>query len=368
MLSGRPEPRSGALAPVDVRGLTGKRRDDRILSVSSLRVARVASGLSQTELATRAGVTRQLVAAAEAGRNTPSVDAAIRISRVLGIPVEELFAPSSEPWISVLGDDVEEGALLVAARVGDRLAVAPLRDELARGTAWTAPDAVIEQGRPRLFAGSRPERLVVVGCDPALGIAEQLLSGSGGRGLLAVSASSENALAALSDSRCHAAVVHGPEGALPPVPPGVRRFHLASWRVGLASLRRVTLRGALTEMRPLVQRERGAASQQALERAARALGAPVPPGPVARGHLPAARLVEARGGVAVTYEPAAARFGLEFLPLETHEVEVWVGERFLDHPSMRTFGELLSGRALRDRLAAIGGYDLGSFGEERRAA
>jgi molybdate-binding protein len=117
-----------------------------------------------------------------------------------------------------------------------------------------------------------------------------------------------------------------------------------------------------------VQRDPGASSQQALARAAAAAGELVPSGPVVSGHLDAVRLARQRGGVAVTYEPAAARFGLEFLPLETHVVEVWVADEFVGHPGMAELGELLAGRALRERLAAIGGYDLAEMGVERRAA
>ena len=54
------------------------------------------SGLSQAELANRAGVSRSLVAAIEAGRNTPSVAAGIAVARALGVTVEELFATEAD--------------------------------------------------------------------------------------------------------------------------------------------------------------------------------------------------------------------------------------------------------------------------------
>jgi transcriptional regulator with XRE-family HTH domain len=335
---------------------------------TSLRALRRASGLSQADLAARAGVTRQLVAAAEAGRHVPSVEAAIRIARVLGVSVEEAFAEPPRAWAPALDGGIEDGDLIVAARVGERLVIAPLRDELARGAAWAAPDGIMESGTPRLFAPASVDGFLVLGCEPALGIASELLGRSGSRRLLALPATSGQALEALREGRCHAAVVHGPAGGLPRAPRGVRRLHLARWRVGLASTRPLTLADALRGRRRLVQREASAASQQALARAAAAHGAQVPSGPVAAGHLDAARLAQHSGAVAVTYEPAAARFGLAFLALETHIVEVWVAERFLDHPGLGALGELLSGRSLRERLAAIGGYDLEGIGARRDAA
>ena|ERR1700722_12403590 len=58
-----------------------------------LRVERERLGLTQTELAQVAGVSRQLVSTTEAGHSKPGVDAAIALARVVGVPVEELFGP-----------------------------------------------------------------------------------------------------------------------------------------------------------------------------------------------------------------------------------------------------------------------------------
>jgi putative transcriptional regulator len=47
--------------------------------------------MSQTELGQRIGVTRQTIAAIEAGKYSPSLEAAFRIAQVLGVPLEEVF-------------------------------------------------------------------------------------------------------------------------------------------------------------------------------------------------------------------------------------------------------------------------------------
>ena len=57
-----------------------------------LRLARLASGLSQEQLATLAGVSRQAVAGIEAGRFDPSLRVALDLARALGRSVEDLFA------------------------------------------------------------------------------------------------------------------------------------------------------------------------------------------------------------------------------------------------------------------------------------
>ena len=47
--------------------------------------------MTQQELADRVGVTRQTIIAIEQGRYAPSLEAAFRIARVFGAPLEEVF-------------------------------------------------------------------------------------------------------------------------------------------------------------------------------------------------------------------------------------------------------------------------------------
>lgn len=47
--------------------------------------------MTQAELAERIGMTRQTVAAIEQGKYSPSLEAAFRIARVFGVPLESVF-------------------------------------------------------------------------------------------------------------------------------------------------------------------------------------------------------------------------------------------------------------------------------------
>lgn len=49
------------------------------------------SEMTQSELAERIGMTRQTVAAIEAGKYSPSLEAAFRIAQVFGTGVEDVF-------------------------------------------------------------------------------------------------------------------------------------------------------------------------------------------------------------------------------------------------------------------------------------
>ena len=47
--------------------------------------------MSQAELGSRIGLTRQTVAAIEAGKYSPSLEAAFRMAQVFGVPLDAVF-------------------------------------------------------------------------------------------------------------------------------------------------------------------------------------------------------------------------------------------------------------------------------------
>lgn len=334
---------------------------------SPMRERRLECGLTQAELSARAGVSRQLIAAVEAGRNVPAVDAALGIAHALATTVERLFAPTPSTVVTALGTEVRDGSPVRVGRVADQLVTAELADHGVAGASWAKPDGVVEGGRLRLFGGAVPGGLVLAGCDPALGLAERMLDGLGPRSLMAISAASGTALRALERGTVHAAVVHGVHPGLfePPVP--VARWHLARWQVGLAvpsGLRGYSLAAVLASDIPVAQRDPTAASQQAFERARLAAGiAERPDGPRAAGHLDAARLAATLRGACVSTEGAARAFGLDFMAFEDHAVEVWISRRWAEHPGVSALGELLAAGAFTARVAHFGGYDLAGCGD-----
>lgn len=58
---------------------------------------RMARGWSQGELASRLGVTRQTINAVETNRYDPSLPLALRVAKLLGVPVDTLFLDDWEP-------------------------------------------------------------------------------------------------------------------------------------------------------------------------------------------------------------------------------------------------------------------------------
>jgi molybdate-binding protein len=112
-----------------------------------------------------------------------------------------------------------------------------------------------------------------------------------------------------------------------------------------------------------VMRDRAARSQRAFERALVAAGLALPQAAViASGHLAAARTAAILNGAAVTTEGAARAFGLRFIPLEEHVVEIWVAEAWFREPAIEGFLELLGRPAFTNRVTQFGGYDLTGCG------
>jgi len=60
--------------------------------INSIRMLRFMAGeMTQAELAARIGMTRQTVAAIEAGKYSPTLEAAFRIAAVFARPLDEVF-------------------------------------------------------------------------------------------------------------------------------------------------------------------------------------------------------------------------------------------------------------------------------------
>lgn len=329
--------------------------------MSLLQSHREEAGLTQTELAARAGVSRQSIGAIEAGRHLPRVDAALALAAALDVRVEDLFGSDPIPVDVVGGVVVADGSSVRIGRVGERLVTAPAR---VGAQGWDVADGIVEAGVLRTFGRHAPG-LVVAGCEPGLEVLERLLR-EAGMAAVAAAGSSATAVAALEAGRVHAAVVHGPESRPFREPRGVRveRFRVAQWHVGLAAPSDAAgawWGEALSGRMPVVQREHGAGVQRAFEEAVEPSRLPVP-GPRVGSHLEAARRAVVSGVPAVTIEPAALAVGAAFHPLESHVAQLWVATEWSNDRVVTEALNVMVGQPFQARLAAVGGYDLANSG------
>jgi len=65
---------------------------------NNIRVERARVRMSQQDLAERTDVTRQTIAAIEQGRFNPSTVLALKIARIFGLSVEQLFELEEKDW------------------------------------------------------------------------------------------------------------------------------------------------------------------------------------------------------------------------------------------------------------------------------
>ncbi|HHC07276.1 MAG TPA: helix-turn-helix domain-containing protein [Actinobacteria bacterium] len=324
--------------------------------MSSLRALRRARGLTQAELAARAGVSRQLVGAVEAGRHLPRVDAGLALADALGVDPHELFGRPPDVVGVLDGEPVPDGTPVRVGRVGDRLVALPASLG-ARG--WAPADGIVVAGA--LDARPLTPGFVVAGCEPGLEALEGTLR-EAGMAALAAMCSTASALEALAAGRVHAAVVHGTEPAARLTGHDVVRVEVARWRVGLALPPGTSAADALTGRCRVIQREAGAGVQEAFTAAAEVDAVP---GPRVGTHVEAARLAVALGLPAVTIEPAALAVDVGFHPLALHIAELWIDRVHLDDPAVVAGLDVLGSAAFRRRLEAVGGYDLADAGVVR---
>lgn len=354
---------------------------------------RTARGLSAAELATAIDVSRQTVYAIESGDYTPNTTVALKLARVLGVTVEEVFqleAQAASPFMdrAELLDEaraVAPGMPVSLCRVDGRL-IATLSEP---GT-WSLPhaDAVIAPtaGRPVRTSKTTVEffaplfdldkRLLMAGCDPGISILARHLRQQG-INLVVAHRNSTKALALLREGSIHVAGCHirderTEESNLAAIGGIFRKqdiavVSLALWEEGL-----VVARGNPKQIRTIadlersdvtiVNRERGAGSRLLLD--ARLRSQSIPHGrlhgykSIAAGHLPAARRVQAgEADCCVAVASAARILGLGFIPLVSERYDLVVHRRHLQLPQVQALFNTLALAAYRRELEHLGGYD-----------
>jgi len=396
---------------------------------TGLRLARLARGFSQQQLAGMAGVSRQAVSAVESGLSDPSLRVALALAHALGLTVEELFGPGSPaPLVPArpLAPLGTAGGRVVLAPVGDSLVALPLSGATAtrrgflpaggQATAQavdagggTAGDAGAgggtagDAGGPAPgAAGGRAESevgvsmvrpigpprpmLVVAGCDPALPLIEAPLA------LLDPPVAfawwpcgSSEALRLAAAGLVHVAGAHlrdsdgdyntGPASDL--LGGGAEIVHFCSWREGLV-LRPERAAGIAgvgdlpgSGLR-LVNRDPGSEARRVLDRELASAG--ISPDQVpgydtqAMGHLEVAAAIAAGiADVGVASEPAALAYELAFVPLTQERFDLVIPAAQGGAREVQAMLRVLSSPWLLAQLTSIPGYDSSRCGERLAA-
>lgn len=356
--------------------------------VNRLREVRGERGLSQGELAERAGITRQAVNGIEMRRYTPNAAVALRLAQALDSRVEDLFSlPVSALHCSVLtsAETLEPGERVALARVGDALVAHSLTGMRSIIEGFQPADAIAAGSASvtMLAPTDAPAKTaVLLGCDPSLTVLVSWVSRSLPQGrLLWLHASSQSALDALPRGLAHVAGSHLPgDGKEANVAEARRAFGrkggfvvtYASWEQGLIVAPRnpKALRSAADLARSdvrIVNREPGSGSRKLLDELMARDG--LAPGDITGyasavpSHTAVARAVAAgTADAGFGLEAVSRSFGLDFVPLVEVRFDLAVPEEHSSHPVVRAMLDVLQSARLRTDLAALPGYSTSGTG------
>ena len=356
---------------------------------NQLSEVRKSRGVGATELARRVGVSRQTIYAIEAGTYVPNTEVTLRLARELEVPVEELFslvsekpeAPECVPAEVLSATPVTRGQAVRVCHVGARRVGIPVT-----ASPYFLPEADgvvshVGRGMAELVSfgkeANSAKKMVMAGCDPAIGLVSRMVERLSGVELVSAAASSKLALRWLAEGKVHIAGSHLEDSEtgefnlpflkseFPDEDFAVVTF--ARWEEGF-----VTARGNPKEIRKVedlarkkvrfVNREAGSGSRGLLDRL---LGEAGLAGKkiagyerVAHGHLAAAYMVMTEeADCCLATRSAAQTFGLDFVPLQSERYDFVMRRETMETPVAQTFLDVLQRAALRRKLEVLAGYD-----------
>jgi len=358
-------------------------------------------GMAAAELAARVGVTRQTIYSMEAGSYVPNTVVALKLGRVLGVTVEELFPlEDDEPFqyrretvVLLPGAQVGyEGQPVQLCKVGSQI-VATCPEPLT----WSLPPAdgvlvgTAAKGKHKNAALVQPlsdkkdfgKRLLIAGCDPGITVLARHLQRVGVE-LVVLNRNSTQALELLKAGLVHAAGSHLRDEATGESNlTAVQRYFdkrsvavigFAIWEQGI-----VAARGNPKNIRDLgdfarkgvtiVNREPGAAVRIMLDAHLEKIGVETKTvrgyDQIALGHLPAAWHVQTgKADCCIATRAAARVFGLDFVPLVKERYDLVMRKQTLNLPEMQELLDTLGRASFRRELEGLGGYDTSTAGKQ----
>lgn len=352
---------------------------------------RMAKGWSQGELADKVGVRRQAIYDVESGRYLPNTAISLRMARIFGCRVEDLFmerTPQEAQPVHVLGGEAGPSKRLALGRVRERLVGLPLQGEESLPFGFRSADGLLDRDGKRarvLLPSDRLEQTVILmGCDPAFEILCQHVSRAvHGARIHCRFASSHQALDGLAGGVAHVAGTHlhntGAKEAnvalarrkLMHVESRILGFSLMEEGLMVAQGNPMNIRTVADLGQPMVRfvnREAGAALRVLLDDQLKRSG--VSPDAVngyryeAGSHREGAyRIACGAADAALGLKAVAEVYGLDFVPITVARCDLVIPVEFETHPTVRALMDALQSAALRNEIDALPGYDGAATGK-----
>lgn len=353
--------------------------------VCNLKTYRLRNGWTQDELAQKAGLRRQAIYDIESGRYLPNTAVALRLARLFGCRVEDLFVDQAPPEIrhlDMVHGEAKPSTRLALGRVRHRLVGLPLEGPETIPFGFRAADGLV--GRDKKSAelltsdASLDQTLILMGCDPAFGLLGHYLTRKMPEARVHCRfASSTKAMEGLSRGVAHLAGTHlhntgRREANLVMVDEkmkGMGRrvvgFSLMEEGLMVARGNPFGIRSVADLARPgvrFVNREPGAALRVLLDDLLNRAG--IPEEALSGYHTPvtshgdgAARVACQAVDAALGLKGVADAWGLGFVPLAVARCDLVIPTDLETHPAVRALLELLQSPALRREIDSLPGYD-----------
>lgn len=360
------------------------RKTDTI--TSNVRHYRLKRGWSQEELATKVQVRRQAIYDIETGRYLPNTAIALRLARIFGCRVEDLFVeevvPDCAESVQVVNGESGPSARLALGRVRGKLVGFPLQGAESVHFGLRPADGLLTQDgkSARIFlpVGRLDKTILLMGCDPAFEILGEHLSRIAPEARIHCRfASSLRALNSLAQGLIHVAGTHlhntGKEESnvvmasqkLAGVHGHVLGFSLLEEGLMVASGNPLGIRSVSDLAQPMVRfvnREPGAALRVLLDDQLQRTGIDSTVingyGNEVGSHREGAyRIACCVADAALGLRAVADAFGLGFVPITTARCDLVVPADMRQHATIKILLDVLQSASLRQEIDAIPGYE-----------
>ena len=340
---------------------------------NNVRERRTLMGLSQEDLARRAGLSRSGVSAIEMGHLVPSAVAVLSLASVLGCRVEDLFSleGDSKPEISWCGQPGDP-CRYWRAQVRDRVVHYPVEPT---GAGYRLHDGVFKHGSLQKACMDDPAKtLVITTCDPAVGILAEYFHRQTPFRLIALTRSSREGLGLLAQGMVHAAGIHlarsgdeaSNEAAAKAVLPAARMLHVADWDEGAAVSPHLQLKSlaALSHARVRwIGRDRDSGAGQCMTEIMKDRPWPRHLAHDHRGVADAIKSGWADVGVCVRL--AGEEAGLDFVQIRTEAYDLCFDSASTQDPRVQALIAVVRSSDYRAHISELPGYFAKHSGEVR---
>jgi putative molybdopterin biosynthesis protein len=351
---------------------------------------RINKGWSQEELAVKLDIRRQAVYDIESGRYLPNTGIALRLARVFGCRVEDLFVEVDSPEylpVQVVNGAAAPSSRLALGRVRDRVVGFTLHGRESVAFGLRAADGLLAQDgksarilMPRDCLG---KTIILMGCDPAFEIlGQQVARLAPDARVHCRFASSHQALNSLAQGITHLAGTHlhnsgkaesNVEAVRQRLPASSRVFGFSLMEEGLlvAKGNPMGIRTVADLAQPMVRfvnREPGAALRVLLDDHLKDAGVDAEAlngyaNEVFTHREGAYRILCGVVDAALGIRAIAEVFGLGFVPITAARCDLVIPADLLDHPTIRILLDALQSHRLHKEIDALPGYESSVTGQ-----